>query len=117
MLLISVQKIPSLKKDKHLVKIIKNSCDFMLSLQFESGNFPSSIGKDKDDLVHFCHGAPGCIPFLLTAFSVYDDKTFIDAALKAGNAIWERGLVLKGNGICHGITGNAFALLLIYKAT
>jgi hypothetical protein len=28
-----------------------------------------------------------------------------------------RGLLLKGNGICHGITGNAFALHSLFRAT
>lgn len=34
-------------------------------------------------------------------------------AFGAGEAVWERGLVTKGLGICHGITGNAWPLLLL----
>jgi hypothetical protein len=39
------------------------------------------------------------------------------SALKAGEDLWKRGILLKGNGICHGISGNAYALLSLYRAT
>jgi hypothetical protein len=29
---------------------------------FPSGNLPSSLGKDSDELVHWCHGATGGLP-------------------------------------------------------
>ncbi len=40
-----------------------------------------------------------------------------EAALKAGEDLWERGILIKGNGVCHGITGNAYALLSLYRYT
>lgn len=48
-------------------KDVKESVDYLLSLQTASGNFPSSsrwIGKprkDEDELVHWCHGASGIV--------------------------------------------------------
>ena len=27
------------------------------------------------------------------------------AAIKAADLVWERGVLLKGNGLCHGIAG------------
>lgn len=37
--------------------------------------------------------------------------------MKVGDLIWERGLLKKGNGICHGICGNGFALHSLYRFT
>eukprot|EP00662_Eupelagonemidae_sp_cell21_P057865 gene57865-biopygen44113 len=34
-----------------------------------------------------------------------------DAALRAGDVVWERGVILKGNGLCHGIAGNGYTFL------
>ena len=31
--------------------------------------------------------------------------------------IWRRGLLLKGNGLCHGVAGSGYALLSLYKHT
>ena len=48
-------------------KDIKGSVTYLMSLQTHSGNFPSSsrwIEKpraDKDELVHWCHGASGVV--------------------------------------------------------
>jgi len=41
----------------------------------------------------------------------------LEAALKAGEIIWSKGLLKKGNGLCHGISGNSYALYNLYKNT
>jgi hypothetical protein len=50
--------------------MVENSVRFLLGLQTASGNVPCAmdevpgIGRarpDKDELVHWCHGAPGTI--------------------------------------------------------
>ena len=97
--------------------IIKNSCDLMLQQQFQSGNFPSSYGKHDDLLVHFCHGGTGAVMMLISAFFLFNESRYLEASIKAGELIWEKGILLKGNGVCHGITGNAYALFSLYKAT
>jgi hypothetical protein len=43
------------------------------------------------------------------------DKAFFDAASLASSIIAERGLLHKGFGVCHGISGNGFALLSMYR--
>lgn len=46
---------------------IKKSIDILVSLQTENGNFPSSMGSNRpesDELVHWCHGAPGILNIL-----------------------------------------------------
>lgn len=89
----------------------------MISLQLPSGNFPSSFGSTSDKLLQFCHGAGGAIPFTLTAYNLFHDPSFLQAALKAGEDLWNRGILLKGNGLCHGITGNAYMLHSFYRET
>ena len=54
---------------------------------------------------------------LLNAYCIFKDERFLNSAIRAGNLIWEKGLLLKGNGLCHGITGNAYALLCIFRET
>jgi hypothetical protein len=40
----------------------------------------------------------------------------LDAALKIGDHIWKDGLLKKGNGLCHGVTGNAYMLHSLYRS-
>lgn len=40
----------------------------IVGLQFQEGNFPSSLGKERDRLVQWCHGAPGVLPLLVRHF-------------------------------------------------
>jgi hypothetical protein len=39
-----------------------------------------------------------------------------EAASKCGKLTWEQGILYKGNGICHGITGNGYMLHCLYRA-
>ncbi|CDW91116.1 lanc-like protein 2 [Stylonychia lemnae] len=116
-LLQAVNIIPDLKSDKNLMLIIKNSCEFVVEMQLESGNFPSSLGKKDDILVHFCHGSTGASSFLVSAYQTFKEQKYLDSLFRAGELIWEKGLLKKGNGICHGISGNAYALHSIYRLT
>ena len=74
-------------------------------------------GNDKDRLVHWCHGAPGVVHLLLTAHTVWggDTDQYITAAKKAGDLVWERGLLKKGPGLCHGVAGNGYTFLHLYQ--
>lgn len=97
------------------MRIIRNSVDYCLTFQYEDGNFPSMIGKKDDMFVDFEAGATGAIPFLISAYNTFKEEKYMDSLIRAGNLIWERGIVKKGNGICFGITGNAYALHSIYR--
>ena len=48
-------------------------------------------------LVHWCHGAPGFIPLLARAVDAFPDdaEALTGAAVKAGEVVWERGLLKK----------------------
>ena len=121
-----------------MAELIRPSVDYVLNMQMESGNFPSSKGKtntnqgvgrrlmisllsgnEKDRLVHWCHGAPGVCHLLLTAHQVWGEDTdkYILAAKRAGDLVWERGLLKKGPGLCHGVAGNGYTFLHLYQVS
>ncbi|XP_017433840.1 lanC-like protein GCL2 [Vigna angularis] len=104
-----------LKPDE--VEDVKGTLKYMISNKFSSGNYPASEDDRKSDvLVHWCHGAPGIALTLVKAAKVFGDKEFLDAAMEAGEVVWNRGL-LKKVGICHGISGNAYVFLSLYQLT
>ncbi|KAJ1386433.1 Six-hairpin glycosidase-like superfamily [Sesbania bispinosa] len=103
-----------LKPDE--VEDVKGTLRYMIKNRFPSGNYPSSEGSESDRLVHWCHGAPGLTLTLVKAAEVFGDKEFLHAAEDAGEVVWKRGL-LKRVGICHGITGNTYAFLSLYRLT
>lgn len=76
----------------------------LLSYQYESGNWPSSIPPGRDRLVQVCHGAPGIVNCLLTVrhyFPMLRER--IDLAIQRGReCIIERGLLTKEPCLCHG---------------
>lgn len=99
------------------VPALKSCVDFLLGLQLASGNFPSSFGKSEDKLMHWCHGAPGCIYPMMKAYEMYSDKKYLKSACLASDAIWKRGLLKKGYGLCHGAAGNGYSFLSMYRIT
>ncbi len=117
MIIKAITMVPQLEKDVELLSAVEKSCEFVLAKQYPSGNFPSSHGSTDDRLVHFCHGAAGAIPFLLAAYRTFKRDAYLTAALKAGEAVWAKGILKKGNGICHGITGNGYTFHSLYRAT
>jgi Lanthionine synthetase C-like protein len=90
---------------------LENKLLSLLNLQDGEGNWPVMPGKDNE-LVQFCHGAPGFVCSLLAIrphFPALHKQ--IDAAIALGRKItWEKGLLTKEPNFCHGITGNALAL-------
>lgn len=92
-------------------------------MQETDGNFPyKTISSEKKRsegkrLVHWCHGAPGAIYFLLKAYQIFNDDKYLNACKKAADFIWNKGLLKKGSGICHGVAGNGYTFLLLFKLT
>jgi hypothetical protein len=76
----------------------------LLTYQYDSGNFPSSIPPERDRLVQVCHGAPGVIISLLSIQEYFPTlKEKIEKAIAKGRAtILERGLLTKEPCLCHG---------------
>lgn len=62
---------------------------------------------------HFLH----CGKFPLFSCKVFGKEKYLDAALKCGEVVWSHGLLKKGYGICHGVAGNAYTFLSLFKQT
>lgn len=100
------------------LRILASSLDIDVSHQYPSGNFPSSYPVSGSDLlVQFCHGAPGIIPSLINAWRLFDSPKYLEAAKRASGVIEKYGMLLKGWGLCHGISGNAYSFLSLYNGT
>ncbi|XP_047313600.1 lanC-like protein GCL2 [Impatiens glandulifera] len=98
---------------------VKITLKYMIEHRFISRNYPASVedmDRGRDELVHWCHGAPGIAITLVKANQVFGDKEFLDAAMDAAEVTWKRGL-LKRVGLCHGISGNAYVFLSLYRLT
>ncbi|KAK6621444.1 hypothetical protein RUM44_001251 [Polyplax serrata] len=99
------------------IQLVRPTVDFLLGIRYSSGNFPSSLGSNTDRLVHWCHGAPGSVQMLCAAYQIFGDQKYLTAAEVCGDVVWERGLLRKGYGICHGVAGNAYTFLILYQTT
>lgn len=105
----------NLKPDE--LEDVKGTIKYMIKNRFPSGNYMwSEEDRKRDVLVHWCHGAPGVALTLVKAAEVFGDKEFLEAAADAAEVVWNRGL-LKRVGICHGISGNAYVFLSLYRLT
>ena len=95
------------------------SLEYLLRLQLPSGNFPSSAKKLQNDIrVQWCHGAPGAIPCLSVAYQIWGNRGLIDRAHKAAESVWKYGLLKRGRvGLCHGVAGNGYSFLTLYRLT
>ncbi|KAK3578740.1 hypothetical protein CHS0354_010121 [Potamilus streckersoni] len=101
-----------------MTQLVKPCIDYMVTLQFPSGNCPSSLeNMSSDKLVHWCHGAPGWIHTFVLAYKIFGDEVYLHAARRCADLIWKKGLLRKGYGICHGTTGNAYAFLVMFRIT
>ena len=92
-------------KLRHWVKYI---CSF----QMPGGNFPSCVGNNEGTLVQLRHGAPGVIVFMSEV-----ENVSLSVMRCAADCVWNAGLLTKGVGLFHGVSGNAFALLAVFQKT
>ena len=93
--------------------------DSLISVQSPDGNFPPSTNDvEALHLHHWCHGAPGMVYTLYHAHKVLrEDKTILRSLDLALKETWEKGLLKKGFGVCHGIAGSGYAFLIMYRYT
>ncbi|GAW81303.1 G-protein coupled receptor [Plasmodium gonderi] len=116
------------KLNEYLYLIYQVTDEIMNLYVTEDFNVYSSIKKNpahkkNDVLVQWCHGNVGFIiliiellkcPFAPSHFLNKYNKNFIE---KMGLLIWDRGLLYKGLGLCHGIPGNGLVFLYLYNYT
>lgn len=115
---------PKFAMDSKVNELLKKSVDVLLSFQTPNGNFPCAMDEvgpnsrpEQDELVHWCHGAPGIIYLMAKAYVFWKDRKYLESCLLSGEVIWQKGLLKKGPGICHGVAGNGYAFLLLYRLT
>ncbi|XP_056390380.1 glutathione S-transferase LANCL1 [Hyla sarda] len=100
-----------------LQTLVRPSVEYVRQIKYPSGNYPACIGDNRDLLVHWCHGAPGVIYMLTQACKVFQDHNYLADAAQCAEIAWQRGLLKKGYGICHGAAGNAYSFLAMYNLT
>jgi hypothetical protein len=99
-------------------RALRGTIDFLLDARLPSENFPATADEPDDDrFVQWCHGAPGFVALLCRAASVYRDPRYLELAETSAEIVWERGLLRKGLGLCHGVAGNGYAFLSLYRAS
>lgn len=103
--------------DESNIAKVKGAIDFCVSQKYPSGNYPSSLESTSDRLVHWCHGAPGFLFLFAKAYEIFGDDLYLREARQCADVIWERGLLKKGYGICHGVAGNGYCFLRLFKLT
>ena len=59
----------------------------------------------------------GVIYLYAKAFLYWKDEKYLKACLRCGELTWQKGLLRKGPGICHGIAGSGYVFLLLYRLT
>lgn len=96
---------------------VKQSIDFCMSQCYPSGNFKSNFSSNSDRLVQWCHGAVGLALLCMQAYKHYKEDVYLEKAIQQSQIIWERGLLRKGVGLCHGISSNAIVFLHLYTIT
>uniref|UniRef100_A0A0N5ALL8 LanC-like protein 3 n=1 Tax=Syphacia muris TaxID=451379 RepID=A0A0N5ALL8_9BILA len=103
-------------------KDVKETLDWIISIQFENGNFPTNAAHLKqrhedDELIQWCHGAGGAVFLFIVAYLKIGEEKYLKAAEAAAGILWEKGVLYKGPGICHGVAGNGYAFLMLYRLT
>ena len=106
-------------KNFNISEIIRDFQSLLSSFVID-GNHKSQAESGNADLVQFCHGEPGidiCILEIEQIFPGLLPATFIEYAKKSADLVWERGILRKGMGLCHGISGNGYVFLLLFRLT
>lgn len=121
---ILIQTPKFLESDAAAEKLVQNSVDYLLGLQTKSGNFPCAMDEldrrsrsENDELVHWCHGAPGVVYLMAAAYLKWKDERYLESCLKCGELTWKKGLLKKGPGICHGVAGSGYVFLILHRLT
>ncbi|KNE62027.1 hypothetical protein AMAG_07284 [Allomyces macrogynus ATCC 38327] len=79
---------------------------------------PDTPAKDPANvMVQWCHGAVGLGLLFVRAFAKFGDAEFLARATLCGELAWEQGIVDKHVGLCHGVAGNAYLFLSMWRAT
>ncbi|XP_034142592.1 lanC-like protein 3 [Esox lucius] len=99
--------------------LVWQSVDFLMN-QEQNCNWPAELGsviERENELIHWCHGAPGVAYLFAKAYLINKKPQYLDTCIRSGELVWQKGLLKKGPGICHGVSGSAYVFLLLYRLT
>lgn len=105
------------------ISLVIRTAHCLIALSDEhGGHLPSSVPfrqHPEGELVQICHGAPGILLLCAALLNHHGplSQKHASALQRACNVTWNEGLLKKGLGICHGVTGNAWSLLLLGNST
>ncbi|XP_010832233.1 PREDICTED: lanC-like protein 2 isoform X2 [Bison bison bison] len=68
----------------------------------------------RKQYVGAAHGMAGIYYMLM---QVFKEEKYLKDAVECSDVIWQRGLLRKGYGICHGTAGNGYSFLSLYHIT
>lgn len=71
----------------------------------------------EDELIHWCHGAPGVVWCIARAYLYWNEQSYLESCKRCSDLVWSKGLLRKGPSICHGVAGNGYVHLLLYRLT
>lgn len=61
---------------------------------------------------------PAGVAYLFAkAYLINKKPQYLDTCIRSGELVWQKGLLKKGPGICHGVAGSAYVFLLLYRLT
>ncbi|XP_033741341.1 lanC-like protein 3 [Pecten maximus] len=122
-MLLSFPEFYTCEDSQPAVEDVHRAVDFMLSLEQANHNYAPAMDEvgmsrpEGEDLVHWCHGAPGVVYLFARAYKVWGEEKYLHACVRCGELTWEKGLLRKGPGICHGVAGSGYVFLLLYRLT
>jgi len=103
--------------DQEVERDVRASVDYLTDLLSRLGNVPAAAGESDTHLYHWCHGNPGVVYLFAKAWLVWHDNRYLSACIQCGESTWQKGLIKKGPGICHGVAGSGYVFLLLYRLT
>lgn len=74
--------------------------------------------KKKDYIERLSSTYDNGMPFIFFDWrQVFGSPEYLNVAKESGEVVWSRGLLKKGYGLCHGVSGNAYSLMALYTFT
>uniref|UniRef100_A0A0A9VWB6 LanC-like protein 2 n=1 Tax=Lygus hesperus TaxID=30085 RepID=A0A0A9VWB6_LYGHE len=103
-------------EETELYNIVRPTLEYLIDNRSSRGNFPALWYSENDMLVQWCHGAPGFVQLFIKASEVVD-PSYMNYAIEAAEVVWNIGLLTKGYTLCHGVAGNAYSFLALFRKT
>ncbi|XP_051260641.1 lanC-like protein 3 isoform X2 [Dicentrarchus labrax] len=94
---------------------IKSICQAII----ESGRQYARRKRKPFPLMYSYYGTEylGVAYLFAKAYLINKKPQYLDTCIRSGELVWQKGLLKKGPGICHGVAGSAYVFLLLYRLT